>query len=148
MQIGVGVSATSGLNGFIGYANKDFESFWWKRLGARFDFASLSPIKSSVNSAIDSALEKGVSVGDGMTLGGGSAQGQHIAALVDFYPFGNTWFLGGIRFTGGYVTGKTNLSAGLAGELSGLPGGGFEFELDGIDYQYIGNSIKAKAAVD
>ena len=27
LQFGVGISATSGLNGFIGYANKDFDSF-------------------------------------------------------------------------------------------------------------------------
>ena len=27
LQIGVGVSATSGLNGFVGYANKNFDSF-------------------------------------------------------------------------------------------------------------------------
>ncbi len=148
MQIGVGASATSGLNGFIGYANKDFESFWWKRLGVRLDFASTSPIKSSINSAIDSALEDGVDIGDGMTLGGGSAKGQHFGALVDFYPFGNTYFFGGIRFTGGYVTGKTNLAASLAGELSNLPGGGFEFDLNGVNYRYTGNSVKATADVD
>ena len=37
LQLGVGVSATSGLNGFVGYANKNFDSFWWKRLGFRLD---------------------------------------------------------------------------------------------------------------
>ncbi|MDR0727263.1 MAG: hypothetical protein LBF37_04345 [Rickettsiales bacterium] len=148
MQIGVGASATSGLNGFIGYANKDFESFWWKRLGVRFDFASTSLIKSSINSAIDSALEDGVDIGDGMTLGGGSAKGHHIGAFVDFYPFGNTFLFGGIRFTGGYVTGKTNVAATLDGEFKNIPGGAFEFELNGIDYRYLGDSIKASADVD
>ncbi|MDR0741475.1 MAG: hypothetical protein LBF28_01755 [Rickettsiales bacterium] len=139
MQIGVGASVTSGLNGFIGYANKDFESFWWKRIGARFDFATTSPIKSYINSAIDSTLEDGIDVGDGMTIGGGTLSAKHMALLVDFYPFGNTWFLGGFRLSGGYVAGSMNLAATLTGELGNLPGGGFEFELDGINYKYTGD---------
>jgi hypothetical protein len=148
MQIGVGASATGGLNGWVGYANKDFESFWWKRLGVRFDFASTAPIKSSIDSAIDSALDGGVEFGDGMTLQSGSFQAQHIGAMLDLYPFGNTWFLGGWRLTGGYISGKTKLTATLGGELAGMPGGAFEFELDGINYRYTGNDVTASAIVD
>ena len=33
LQIGVGLSGTSGLNGIVGYANKDAVSFWGKRFG-------------------------------------------------------------------------------------------------------------------
>jgi hypothetical protein len=148
MQIGVGASATGGLNGFVGYANKNFESFWWKRLGVRFDFASTAPIKSYIDSAIDSALDGGMDLGDGMTLQSGSFQAQHIGAMVDIYPFGNTWFLGGWRLTGGYVSGKTKLTANLGGELAGAPGDAFEFELEGIQYRYKGNDVTASALVD
>ena len=49
VQIGAGLSATSGLNGFIGYVNKDFDSFWAKRFGLRFDFATTKPVKSLIN---------------------------------------------------------------------------------------------------
>ena len=69
VQFGLGVSASSGLNGFIGYANKDFESFWWKRLGIRFDFARTSPIKSWMNSGIDSIVgDKGIEIDDSLTI--------------------------------------------------------------------------------
>jgi hypothetical protein len=148
VQAGLGVSVTSGVNGFVGYANKDFESFWWKRLGVRLDFATTAPVKSAINSAIDAALDRGVEIGDGMTVGGGSFKAHHIGALVDIYPFGNTWFLGGLRLTGGYVLGQANLAAKLAGEFKNVPGGAFEFELEGIKYQYLGNSAQGTADVD
>lgn len=65
IQIGVGLSATSGLNGFVGYANKDFDSFWAKRFGVRFDFASTKPVKSLINNGIDSIMgDDGIDVGD------------------------------------------------------------------------------------
>ena len=145
MQLGFGVSPTSGINGFVGYVNKDFDSFWWKRLGVRFDFASTSPVKSSINSAIDTALEDGVDLGDGMSINSGNLSAKHMGALVDFYPFGNTWFLGGIRLTGGYVAGQSELSASLSGKLNDMPGDPFSFELDGVNYRYIGNDINGKA---
>ncbi|MCL2629403.1 MAG: hypothetical protein FWD33_01790 [Alphaproteobacteria bacterium] len=31
---------------------------------------------------------------------------RNIGALADFYPFGNTWFLGGLRVSGGYYAGS------------------------------------------
>ena len=144
MQVGLGASPTSGINGFIGYANKDFDSFWWKRLGVRFDFATTSPIKSAINSAIDSALGDGVDLGDGMSINGGALSAKHMGVLVDLYPFGNTWFLGGLRLTGGYMTGQMNLAANLAGGSDA----DFGFELDGIEYQYSGGNISGKANVD
>jgi hypothetical protein len=148
MQLGIGASATSGINGFIGYSNKKFDSFWWKRLGLRFDFATTSPIKSSIDSAIDSALSGGFDVGDGLTVGGGSLSARHLGVLVDFYPFGDTWFLGGWRLSGGYMFGKLNVSANLTGTLEGLPEDSLEFELNGTMYQYSGNELAGKAGVD
>lgn len=149
MQIGVGVSATSGLNGFVGYANKDFDSFWWKRFGFRVDFASTRPIKSAINSAIDSAMgDDGIDIGDNLAINDGAINAHHAAALVDFYPFGNTWFLGGIRLTGGYYTGKLDIDANLAGKIDGLPSDSFEFKLMNNLYRYTGNGVRGNAHAD
>ena len=146
LQLGVGVSATSGLNGFIGYANKNFDSFWLKRFGVRFDFATTSPLKSAINSGIDSVMgDNGIDLGDGLAIKDGSIEGQHFAALLDFYPFGNTWFLGGIRVSGGYYFGNLDLSANLTGKVDGLPDSEFAFSLNGIDYKYIGNELHGTA---
>ncbi len=149
MQIGVGASATSGLNGFIGYANKDFDSFWWKRFGFRVDFASTKPIKSAINSAVDSAMgSDGVDIGDNLTINDGTIDAYHVAALVDFYPFGDTWFMGGIRLTGGYYTGKLAVDAALAGKIDGLPSESFEFKLMDELYRYTGGGVHGAARAD
>ena len=143
LQFGLGVSVTSGINGFVGYANKDFDSFWWKRLGVRFDFATTSPIKSTINSAIDSAMDGGMEIGDGMFIDNGQLSANHFAALVDFYPFGDTWFFGGIRLTGGYMFGKLDISADLTGDIDGI--GAMEFELNDVLYRYNGDTINGTA---
>ena len=36
---------------------------------------------------------------------------KNMGVLVDFYPFADTWFLGGIRFSGGYYIGDLDVSA-------------------------------------
>lgn len=149
LQLGVGVSATSGLNGFVGYANKNFDSFWLKRFGIRADFATTAPLKSMINSGIDSLMgNEGIEIGDGLTIKDGTIEGHHFAALVDFYPFGNTWFLGGIRITGGYYFGNLELSANLTGKVDGLPDSEFAFSLEGVDYKYIGNEVRGAAKAD
>ena len=149
LELGVGVSATSGLNGFVGYANKNFDSFWLKRFGFRLDFASTSPVKSLINSGIDKFMgDDGIDIGDGLTVKDGEIKGQHIAALLDFYPFGNTWFLGGVRISGGYYFGNLNLEANLTGKVDGLPDSEFAFELEGIDYKYSGNEVYGMATAD
>ena len=145
LQLGVGVSATSGLNGFVGYANKNFDSFWWKRFGVRLDFASTAPVKSLINSGIDSLMSDGIEIGDGLSVKEGAIEGQHMAALLDFYPFGNTWFLGGIRITGGYYFGELDLSANLTGKVDGLPDSEFAFDLNGQQYKYVGNEVHGTA---
>lgn len=145
LQFGVGISATSGLNGFVGYANKNLDSFWLKRLGVRLDFAGTAPVKSLINSGIDSIMGDGIDFGDGMAITDAGIGAQHFAALIDIYPFGNTWFLGGLRISGGYYWGDLELSARLSGEISDMPGEGFSFSLDGKDYRYTGNQIAASA---
>lgn len=146
LQLGVGVSATSGLNGFVGYANKSFDSFWLKRLGFRLDFATTSLMKSAINSGVDAFMgDEGIDIGDGLTIKDGSIEGHHFAALVDFYPFGDTWFLGGIRISGGYYLGNLDLSANLTGKVNDLPDSEFAFSLEGIDYKYVGNEVHGTA---
>lgn len=147
VQMGLGLSGTSGVNGFVGYANKDFESFWWKRLGFRVDFASTAPIKSKINSEIKDVMgDKGIKITDDFRLTNGTVEAKHFGAIVDFYPFGNTWLLGGWRISGGYFTGKMKLGADLYSEM--LAGGEYEFELDDIKYKYVGNEMRAKPAAD
>lgn len=149
VQVGLGASATSGLNGFVGYANKDFDSFWLKRFGFRVDFASTRPVKSAINSAVDSAMgSSGIDIGDNLTINDGEIKAHHVAALVDFYPFGNTWFWGGLRLTGGYYTGKLDVDANLSGKIDGLPSDAFEFKLMDNLYRYTGNSVHSTARAD
>lgn len=148
VQVGVGLSATSGLNGFVGYANKDFDSFWAKRLGLRFDFATTKPIKSLINDGIDSVLgDDGIDLGDSLTINKGKADAHHYAAMVDFYPFGDAWLLGGWRISGGYYMGEMNMVADIAGTVDGSTGY-YEFELNGNKYAYVGNSVHGTAQLD
>lgn len=149
VQLGVGVSATGGLNGFVGYNNKDFNSFWAKRFGVRFDFATTEPIKSTIGDAIDSVMgDDGIDVGDGLSITDGKLDATHYAAMLDFYPFGDTWFLGGWRLTGGYYMGDMEMSASVAGSVDELSGGAYEFELNNNKFRYTGNSVNASAGLD
>ena len=148
VQIGAGVSAVSGLNGFVGYVNKDFDSFWAKRFGVRFDFATTKPVKSLIGDAVDSVMDDGIDIGDDLTIDGVDIDAKHFAALVDFYPFGDTWMLGGWRITGGYAFGDMNMSANIAGVVDALDTTRYEFELAGQSYAYVGNSVHGTACLD
>ena len=146
MQFGVGISPTSGLNGFIGYNNKNFDSFWAKRFGIRFDFATMSPIKSKLNKRINKAIgDEGVEIEDALTIDNFKLDAKHYGAMIDFYPFGDTWFLGGWRVSGGYFTGKLDLDADLHGTQKV---GKIEFELDGKKFTYDGDEMHGKATID
>ena len=147
VQIGAGLSATSGLNGVVGYVNKDAESFWGKRFGVRFDFATTKPTKSFVGNVLDDVVDGGIDIGDGLTVTDMDVQASHYAALLDFYPFGDTWLLGGWRVTGGYAFGDMDMKANIAGVFDG-PSGRYEFELAGQKYAYTGNMVNGKAALD
>ena len=148
LQIGVGISGASGLNGFIGYSNKDFDSFWAKRFGVRFDFATTSPIKTRINDAINDVLGNDVEISDSLAITDIAVDAHHYAAMVDFYPFGDTWFLGGWRLTGGYYFGEMNATAHIAGRINELDGGSYEFELGGHKFKYTGNSVHGTAEFD
>lgn len=149
LQLGIGISPSTGLNGFVGYNNKNFDSFWAKRFGIRFDFATTSPVKSYINKGIDQAMgDEGFEINDEISIVDGSIKAKHMGALVDFYPFGNTWFLGGWRITGGYLVGKLDVDADLKGSVDGLPAGTIEFEFGGTKYRYLGNEVYGTATAD
>ena len=149
VQIGAGVSVTGGLNGFVGYVNKDYDSFWAKRFGVRLDFATTSPVKSLIRNGVDSLVgDEEIEIGDGLDVNNIKLSAKHFAALLDFYPFGNTWFLGGWRLTGGYYMGDMHISAGVAGEIDELSSGAYEFELNDTHFRYLGNAVRGSAKVD
>ena len=146
LQFGIGVSPTSGLNGFIGYNNKNFNSFWAKRFGVRFDFATYSPIKNKLNSEINESIgAEGIKIEDNLSIDTVTLDAKHYGALIDFYPFGNTWFFGGWRLSGGYMMGKLDLDGKIHGKNIGS---GIEFKLNGVTYVYTGTEMHGTATGD
>lgn len=146
LQFGLGVSPTSGLNAFVGYNNKKFDSFWWKRFGVRLDFATYSPIKNRLNRSINSSIgDDGIKIDDNLKVNNVNINAKHFGALVDFYPFGDTWFLGGLRVSGGYMSGNMNLNADIKGKFDGTD---IEFEIGGKKYSYSGKDMLGKANVN
>ena len=146
VQLGLGLSATSGVSGFVGYANKNLDSFWYKRLGVRVELASTSPIKSTINSMVDNYMGDGIEVGDYLTITDGKIDSGHFALLFDVYPFGDTWFFGGWRMSAGYVIGGMNIKTMLTGHDDALSGfAGKEFEIWGTKYKYDGGDAHGTA---
>lgn len=141
MQFGLGLSATSGMEGFVGYNNKKFDSFWWKRLGVRLGYASTKPVKSFINKTVDRYMGDGIDIGDHLTVTNGKITAKQMFAVIDFYPFGDTWFLGGLRLSGGYYKGDLNVTADLTAKVKGSVSDeyvGKEFQLGDIWYRYTG----------
>jgi len=146
LQLGAGVSPTSGLNAFIGYNNKNLDSFWWKRFGVRLDFATYSPIKNRLNRSINNTIgDDGIKIDDNLKVNNVNINAKHVGALIDFYPFGNTWFLGGLRVSGGYMTGNIDLNADIVGTKKL---GEIEFELGGRKYRYDEDTMRGKSNVN
>lgn len=148
MQFGLGLSATSGMEGFVGYNNKKFDSFWWKRLGVRLGYASTKPVKSFINKTVDRYMGDGIDIGDHLTVTDGKITAKQMFAVIDFYPFGDTWFLGGLRLSGGYYSGDLNVSADLTTKVKGeVPAElvGREFQLGDVWYRYNGGDAKGTA---
>lgn len=148
MELGLGVSVTSGMEGFVGYNNKKFDSFWWKRFGVRLGYASTKPVKSFINKTVDRYMGDGIEIGDHLTVSNGRIKASQMFAMIDFYPFGDTWFLGGWRLSGGYYKGDLNLTADLTAKAKGsVPAElvGREFQLGDTWYRYNGGDAKGLA---
>ncbi len=135
VQIGAG-AGTSGANFFVGYANKDFDSFWWKRFGFRADYATTDFIELELDDVANEVLKEVNGLGEILSAKNTKVSAEHMGVLVDFYPFGNTFALGGWRISGGYMKGNTNIAADAV--VDGLDGFGapIEFEMGGQKYRY------------
>ena len=143
LESGVGVSATSGLNLFIGYYNNDFESYWLRHFGFRIDLATTDPLKSALDSAIESFMGDGVDVGDGVRIDDGKLDAWHGGLLMDYYPFAGNW-----RLTAGYVWGGARLDASIFGTVENAPAHRFYFYLAGDHYYYNGNTFNGVTNID
>ena len=143
LLVGLGASALGGINVSLGYHNPDFESYWARRLGVRIDFATTDPLKSAIDSAIDSYMRDGRDVGDGVKIDEGSLDAWHGSLVLDYYPFAGAW-----RLSGGYAWGGATLDAAIFGEVEHASAQRFYFYLAGDHYYYNGNNFNGTARID
>ena len=143
VQLGVGVSGITGFNVNAGFYNSDLESVFFRHLGVRVDFADSGALKSAIDSAIDSVMRDGVSVGDGVKIDNGKLDAWHASLLLDYYPFSGVW-----RLTGGYAWGGADMSADIFGEITTAPDARFYFYLAGDHYYYNGNDFGGSVGID
>ncbi|MDR1476798.1 MAG: hypothetical protein LBI17_01565 [Rickettsiales bacterium] len=109
-QIGAGAGLFGGLNVGIGYRIPySPDNFWKNRFGFRVEYNS--------SKLLDSLLDDIEVDGEKFTP---HVDGKQFGALIDFYPFSYTWFLGGFRLSGGYYTGDFALGGTLHKEASGI----------------------------
>lgn len=143
LSVGVGASVTSGMNLSLGYYNPMYEPYWLRHFGARIDFAATDPLKSAIDSAIDSYMRDGRDVGDGVKIDNGKLDAWHAGLLLDYYPFAGAW-----RITGGYAWGGATLDADIFGTVDSAPSQRFYFYLAGDHYYYNGNAFNGLATLD
>ncbi len=143
LSVGVGVSATTGLNVALGYYNSSYENYLLSHFGVRADFASISPLKSAIDSMIDSYMRDGRDVGGGVKIDEGKLDAWHGSVLLDYYPLAGVW-----RITGGYAWGQSTLDAAIFGEIERAPAQRFYFYLAGDHFYYNGNAFDGVAKID
>ena len=142
LQVGVGVSALSGMNFLAGYKYVNRTS-WLGKFGARFDFADTSALKSAIDSAIGHIMNDGIDVGDGLKIDEGKLDASHYALLLDFYPFDSGW-----RISAGVMWGNLELDTKIKGEIAEIPSERFYFYINGDHYYYNGNKFNGATAID
>ena len=142
-QVGVGVSVTSGLNVIAGYHNPDSTKKWLQHFGVRLDMANTDALKSAIDSLIESYMDDGVDVGDGVKIDDGKLDAWHTGVLLDYYPFERGW-----RISGGYVWGNLELDSSIFGEIERAPSQRFYFYIAGDHYYYNGNTFNGGAEID
>jgi len=136
-QFGIGAPIMpwplSSINWFVGYANKNAAGFWGKRFGFRADLATSANKRITANvydenninfdlrlfglrynykwrDAFDTIRIHGTELNLDSVHGKFTIDDNRFGGLVDFYPFGNTWFFWGLRASGGYYFGKMNIA--------------------------------------
>lgn len=143
LYLGFGASVTSGFNVIAGYYNSEINPAWLRYFGTRIDFATTAPLKSVIDSAIDSYMREGRDVGDGVKIDDGKLDAWHGAMLIDFYPFIGSW-----RLTGGFAWGGATLDSAIFGNVETAPLQRFYFYLGGDHYYYNGNSFDGMAKIN
>lgn len=141
--IGTGVSATSGLNLITGYYNPDIKPAWLSHFGLRSDFATSNPLKSVIDSAIDSYMRDGRAVGDDVKIDDGKLDAWHAGVLLDYFPFAGAWHI-----SAGYMLGNATLDSAIFGEVAQAPSQRFYFYLAGDHYYYNGNYFDGAAKIN
>ena len=137
-QLGVGIGVLGGANAHLGYRipRRDY-NFWKNRFGFRIDYNSWKPLKSRIEKYLkDNPIEVDDNDFSGMI------SGTNYGALIDFYPFGNTWFLGNFRISGGYYTGDFAVNAWMT------KNGGGEFEMNDIKYKVENATATLRAGIE
>jgi hypothetical protein len=110
-QLGAGLGLLGGANFMLGYRipyNPD--NFWKNRLAFRVEYNTAKPFESAVE-------KEEIEIDDEKFTP--HIRGKQFGALVDFYPFGYTWLIGGFRLSGGYYTGDFAIGASMHKEASG-----------------------------
>ncbi len=137
-QLGVGIGVLGGVNAQLGYRIPRREyNFWKNRFGFRIDYNSWKPLKNTIETYLE---DHPIKLDDNEFTG--MISGTNYGALIDFYPFGNTWFLGNFRLSAGYYTGDFAIDTYMT--KSGISE---EFEMSGINYKIDGQAT-LNAAVD
>ncbi len=149
LSLAAGVSAGSGLNGFIGYQNPNAQSWLGQRLRFRLDFASTKPIHSTYDSIVDRLVvgDDGYTIDD-ITIQDVDIVAKHMSGLFDFFPFADSKYFCGVRLTAGYMKGLLKVDAELTGAVSGAPAGAFGFILGKTFYYYTGNVVHGSSDID
>ncbi len=149
LSLAAGVSAGSGLNGFVGYRNTDTQNWFWRRLRFRLDFASTKPIHSTYDSVVDRIVvgDNGYTIDD-ITIQDLDITAKHMSGLFDFFPFADSNYFCGWRVTAGYMKGLLKVDAELTGAVDGAPANAFGFKLFNTYYYYTGNVIRGTSDID
>ena len=131
VSLGVGAGVLGGPNIQLGYRiPRRSYNFWKNRFGFRIDYNSWDLIKDKV----DSYFEKHSIEVDGNDFYG-SLKGTNYGALIDFYPFGDTFVLGNLRLSLGYYTGDFSIGGRLV-KLNSE-----HFSINGFDYEVNGTAV-------
>ncbi len=147
LSAGVGASAASGLNGFIGFQKQDARSPILCRTRFRLDFASTKPIHSTYDSVVDSFIGDGGYQIDDIIIKDVDIVAKHMSWIFDYYPLRDSYRWCGLRFTLGYMKGLLKVDSDLTGVAAGAPAGSFGFKLGNTYYYYTGNTIHGTSQI-
>ncbi len=149
LSLAAGASAGSGLNGFIGYRDSDAQSWFFRRLRFRLDFASTKPIHKLYDSIVDTVAvgSDGYKIDD-IIIKDVDITAKHMSGLFDFFPFADSQYFCGLRVTAGYMKGLLKVDAELTGAVAGAPAGSFGFILGKTFYYYTGNVVHGSSDID